>query len=208
MSDISTVFAVFNRRRATRSQIWIFLVFLTSISFLALSRSPSLRTLRYWSEFQLETPVDAPPPYTAVILYLVTLSRSSELLDSLASINTNLPGSSWPIVLFHTGDFDGEHERAEFITQVRGHIGREHGSFQFAERIEFVKLDWRLPEGITADKDIVEYYRWPGEVCAASRSVKLADSLDRLPPYVCLLCRGDFLHSTPERCNLLHAHGH
>jgi len=45
-------------------------------------------------------------PYTAAILYLVRLEDASNLLDSLASVKRNLPGPPWPVILFHTGDFD------------------------------------------------------------------------------------------------------
>lgn len=204
---------MFNYQGATRSQIWTFLVSLTSLSILALLLSPSIGPSRYGSEPQLGMPSIIAPPYTAVILYLVTLSRVSELLDSLASINTNLPGPPWPIVLFHTGDFDGEHQRLEFIAQVRSHIGQENGSFQFAERIEFARLDWRLPEDISTDKDIVDpvdAHRWPGESSATYYLLQLAESVYtcRLSPHVCLLCYRNIFHSALERCDILHAHGH
>jgi mannosyltransferase len=90
----------------------------------------------------------------------------SKLLESLASINANLPGPSWPIVLFHTGDFDDKHEHTGLIAQVQIYIGERNRSFPFAKRIEFAKLDWKLPVGIPADKDIVDPIdsgRWPGK---------------------------------------------
>ena len=144
----------------------ILLAIMASISFLLLSWSPIWRR---WAEIQLGTFVDAPPdapPYTAVVVYLVTLSRVSELLESLASIDANLPGPSWPIVLFHTGDFDDKHEHTGLIAQVQIYIGERNGSLPFAKRIEFAKLDWKLPVGIPADKDIVDPIdsgRWPGK---------------------------------------------
>jgi hypothetical protein len=44
--------------------------------------------------------------------------------------------------------------------------GDEEGR-EFGNRIEFVRLDWRLPEGIPEDKEVlkpVESFRWPGEL--------------------------------------------
>jgi mannosyltransferase len=106
-------------------------------------------------------------PYTAVIIYLVNLSRSSELIESLATVSRNLPGHVWPIILFHTGDYDHDIVRMDFIGQLIDYIGAENGSVAFSERIEFVKLDWQLPEGISADMDVVnpiDKFRWPGEL--------------------------------------------
>lgn len=104
-------------------------------------------------------------PYTAAILYLVRLEDASELLDSLASVKRNLPGPPWPVILFHTGDFDEEGSRIELVDNVYNHLGANNGSKEFSERIEFVKLDWRLPEGISSDVDVVDpvfAHRWPG----------------------------------------------
>lgn len=150
-----------------RLRIRISLVFLASALILTvLWLSNQLKPSRFGLEFQLETAGVHASPYTAVILYLVTLSRESLLLDSLASINTNLPGPPWPIILFHTGDYDDERKRVEFITRLHDHIGLERGSILFAQRIKFVRLEWRLPEGIPADKetvDPVDSFRWPGK---------------------------------------------
>ena len=104
-------------------------------------------------------------PYTAAILYLVRQEDASELLDSLASVNRNVPGPPWPVILFHTGDFDEEGPRIEFVDNVYHHLGANNGSKAFSERIEFVKLDWQLPKGISSDVDVVDpvfAHRWPG----------------------------------------------
>lgn len=104
-------------------------------------------------------------PYTAAILYLVRLEDASNLLDSLASVKRNLPGPPWPVILFHTGDFDEEGRRIELVDNVYNHLGANNGSKEFSERIEFVKLDWRLPKGISSDVDVVDpvfAHRWPG----------------------------------------------
>jgi hypothetical protein len=104
-------------------------------------------------------------PYTAAIVYLVRLADVSELLDSLASVNRDVPGHPWPVILFHTGDFDEETPRMEFLSHLHDHIGAENGSRALSDRIEFVKLDWQLPIGISSDVKIVdpvEADRWPG----------------------------------------------
>lgn len=105
-------------------------------------------------------------PYTAVIIYLVALSRVSELLESLASLHKNLPGPPWPIVLYHTGDFDAADTRQGFVSELQAYIGAANGSWAFSERVEFVRLDWRWPEGTSSDVDVLQPvmpHVWPGE---------------------------------------------
>ena len=143
--------------------------FLLSILFLTLLWSPRLQISRHWSKLVRGRPTDHNTlPYTAAIVYLVRLSDASGLLESLASVNANLPlAQPWPIVLFHTGDYDAESSRKDFIIQLHNRIGVENGSLDFASKIEFVKLDWRLPEGIPADKEVldpIDAYRWPGKL--------------------------------------------
>ncbi|KAF9030148.1 nucleotide-diphospho-sugar transferase [Hymenopellis radicata] len=111
------------------------------------------------------------PPFTAVILYLVSQSRVVEMLDSLASLHANLPGHPWPVVLFHTGDFDDVEAQQTLVRQVDEYLGADAESMRFAARLEFVKLEWALPEGIpdnVTQVDPVEAFRWPGyhHMCA------------------------------------------
>jgi len=142
--------------------------FLLSILFFTLLWSPRLQISRHWSKLVGGRPTNHKLPYTAAIIYLVRLSDASGLLESLASVDANLPlAQPWPIVLFHTGDFDAESSRKDFIIQLHNRIGVENGSLDFASKIEFVKLDWRLPEGIPADKEAlnpIDSYRWPGKL--------------------------------------------
>jgi mannosyltransferase len=65
-------------------------------------------------------------PYTAAILYLVRLEDVSNLLDSLVSVKRNLPGPPWPVILFHTGDFDEEGLRIELVDNVYNHLDRRN----------------------------------------------------------------------------------
>lgn len=150
---------------------------LLSLLCLTLLWSPQLRSSRPWSKLIINTKSNHANTvtgdsdtrsYSAAIIYLVKLSHVSELLESLASVQANLSLSCpWPILLFHTGDFDAEPSRTEFVVQLRDRLGGGNGSWDLGRRVEFVRLDWRLPEGIPADKDIldpIEPYRWPGEL--------------------------------------------
>jgi mannosyltransferase len=106
------------------------------------------------------------PAYTAAIIYLARISRVSEILESLASVNRNLTGHPWPVILFHAGDFEHDSIRLDFIGRLYDYIGTENGSAAFLQRVEFVQLDWQLPKSISADKEIVkplDSFRWPGE---------------------------------------------
>ncbi|KZP29785.1 glycosyltransferase family 15 protein [Athelia psychrophila] len=110
-------------------------------------------------------------PYTAAILYLTRSSRSSELIDSLSSLHNFVPGPAWPIILMHTGDYDDEEAQIDFVSDLRTHIGTENGSWTFAERVEFLKLDWSFPAGVSHDIDVVDPVMpnvWPGyhQMCA------------------------------------------
>jgi mannosyltransferase len=162
MGELSSIWPTIHSHRRL---LYVPLVlFILLIPFL----SPRIRTATLGFQSQI---VDANTavaiPYTAVIIYLVNLYRSFELLESLATVNRNLPGHPWPIVLFHTGDYDHDSIRMDFLGQLINYIGAENGSVAFSERIEFVKLDWQLPEGISADIDVVnpvDPFRWPGEL--------------------------------------------
>jgi mannosyltransferase len=144
------------------------LLYLAVVSFglLYLLWSPHRRTSTLWSESDAHLGSHEALPYTAAIIYLAEVDRTSDLLESLASINRNLPGHPWPIVLFHTGDFDHDIEREEFLDLLHKYLGADSASEAFVERIEFVKLEWRLPKGISPDVDVVkpvDSYRWPSE---------------------------------------------
>jgi mannosyltransferase len=71
----------------------------------------------------------------------------------------------WPIVLFHPGDYDHIDERNKFISNLLGVIGYETSALEFVLRVEFARLDWTLPKGISSNIDEVDpVYRdhWPG----------------------------------------------
>ena len=126
--------------------------------------SPPSRTSRLWTKFSHDHDDNS---YTAVILYLIAESRASELLQSLAALHANVPGPNWPIILYHTGDYDEESTRSNFISEVRSFIGAENGSGAFSDRLEFVRLDWKWPVDIPTNVDEIQPFQphvWPGEI--------------------------------------------
>jgi mannosyltransferase len=127
---------------------------------------PDIRTsTQQWLAHTSTATSDTTVPYTAAIIYLVRLSSESQLLESLESVYRYLPGHPWPVILFHTGDFDEESPRTNLIGHLHDLIGVGNASRAFSDRIEFVKLDWQLPKGISSDKNIVDpvdAHRWPG----------------------------------------------
>jgi mannosyltransferase len=170
---------------------------LASLLLFVLFWSPRIRTSTQWFKSEVHSNTDKALPYTAAIVYLISLSRVSELLESLAFVHRNLPGHPWPVVLFHTGDFDHDTARMDFMSHLQDYIGAENGSTGFSERVEFVKLDWQLPKGISVDKEIVkpvDSYRWPGRLTVAllpPKSRRLTTS--RLPSHVLILRDGNIL---------------
>jgi mannosyltransferase len=70
----------------------------------------------------------------------------------------------WPIVLFHPGDYDDPNDRKSLRAGLLEKIGYEKDALIFLGRIEFVKLDWTLPEGLPSVDELDPLYRdhWPG----------------------------------------------
>jgi mannosyltransferase len=67
----------------------------------------------------------------------------------------------WPIILFHPGDYDGVDERSSLKRGLLEKIGYEKDALAFAERIEFERLYWELPEGIPSNiSEINPLYDW------------------------------------------------
>ena len=149
------------------------LLYISLVSFILLSllwTGPDIRTsTQHWlasGARNTTTSSDTTLPYTAAIIYLVQLSSEPQLLESLETVYRYLPGHPWPVILFHTGDYDEETPpRTDFIDHLHGLIGVGNASREFSDRIEFVKLDWQLPESISSNKSVVDpvdAHRWPG----------------------------------------------
>lgn len=156
----------------TRTVVVPFVLLLISFTLLFSFHPPFKATLSKFAPFI--TSHATRPPYTAAVVYLVRLSHADELLESLASVNAFLPlRDPWPIILFHTGDFDDTPVQDDFLANLRKKIGgpSNNSIMDFSDRVEFVKLDWVLPEGIPHTKeelDPVSPSSWPGyhHMCA------------------------------------------
>ncbi len=112
-------------------------------------------------------------PYSAAIVYLISLRRSQELILSLSYLFSNVPSQHpWPIILFHVGDFAEKAAQVELKRQLYAYIGTSTAAWRFLDRLEFEELHWTLPEGVSADINVVKPvfdYVWPGTCCRLSQ---------------------------------------
>jgi hypothetical protein len=108
----------------------------------------------------------ATPPYSAVIIYLAAVKREDSTISSLRTDFSNLETiHPWPIILFHPGDYNNPDERDMLRGGLLEKIGYEEDALDFLQRIEFVRIYWNLPKGISTDIKKVDpiYSRvWPG----------------------------------------------
>lgn len=114
-------------------------------------------------------PIDlGPVDYTAALVYLIERRRMDDIPHSLGEAQRNIPWQrQWPIVLFHTGEYDAQDARDEFYTVIKENKWSRDVYFQLRNRIEFVKLEFQLPPGIPEDKSVykpqVSEEKWPGK---------------------------------------------
>ncbi|THH05682.1 hypothetical protein EW145_g4626 [Phellinidium pouzarii] len=109
--------------------------------------------------------------YTAVILYLVNLYRLRELLLSMSYLYNNVKMQPWPILFMYSDDLDDTSKRTEFTLRLYDFLGGGQDVRWFMDRIEWIRLDWELPDTISHDKSVVEPVfgdSWPGyhQMCA------------------------------------------
>jgi hypothetical protein len=116
----------------------------------------------------------APPPYTAAIIYLVSVMpgprNPDELLRSLPLMQKNIPWrNQWPVLLLHAGAYDAPENQLEFLRRLRDSATDQRltpgATEQLVKRIEFVHTEHHLPEGIPADggeDDPIWGGEWPG----------------------------------------------
>ncbi|KAL5512643.1 hypothetical protein ACEPAG_2909 [Sanghuangporus baumii] len=103
--------------------------------------------------------------YSAVVLYLINASRLRELMLSLYYLHHNVPMQPWPIILFHADDINDQSARVEFMLRLYDFLGGDQEARSFLSRIEFERLEWSVPPGISHNKvdvDPVFIHAWPG----------------------------------------------
>ena len=147
----------------TRMVVASFLVIFISFTLLFSYHPPFKTTLSKFSPFPTSR-----PPYTGAIIYLVWLSHTDKLLESLASVNAYLPlHDPWPIILLYTGDFEEMPVQDDFLASLCEKIGgrSNRSAGDFSDRAELVKLDWVLPEGLPdtmEELNLISPSSWPG----------------------------------------------
>ncbi|KAJ7662869.1 glycolipid 2-alpha-mannosyltransferase-domain-containing protein [Mycena rosella] len=111
------------------------------------------------------------PPYTAAIIYLVSVlpgPRSpDELLNSLPLMQANIPWRhQWPVLLLHAGAYDTPESQRDFLTRLRESAESQNltldATAKLLDRIEFVPTHHELPDGIPAD-GVADHPVWDGE---------------------------------------------
>ncbi|KAF9514049.1 glycosyltransferase family 15 protein [Hydnum rufescens UP504] len=96
-------------------------------------------------------------PYTAAIIYLASVRRSAELVRQ------------WPIILFHTGDFDYAGPRSELLARLETSLSK------VATTQARLYLHWSLPEGIPDNITLVDPVQagsWPGKLSSNVRFLR------------------------------------
>ena len=71
----------------------------------------------------------------------------------------------WPIIFMYSDDLDDPNLRSEFILRLYDSLGTGQEARWFIERIEWIRLDWHLPDTISHDKSVVDPVfgdYWPG----------------------------------------------
>ena len=106
--------------------------------------------------------------YTAAIIYLAERDRLDDTIHSLGSLQLYIPWRvQWPIILFHTGDFENHDVLSEFYTKLEKDKWTKGLHSQLRKRIQFVRIDFTFPPGVSPDINVYnpeEFdWRWPGE---------------------------------------------
>lgn len=130
--------------------------------------------LRGTPKWWVRTPGPYPPSrpssevnYSAAIIYLAEKRRLEETLHSIGSLQLYIPWrSQWPILLLHTGDFDEPEMVEEFYGKLKTHGRTRQFYSQLRQRLEFVRVEFKFPPGVSPDRDVfkpeVWADRWPG----------------------------------------------
>ncbi|KAK6981585.1 glycosyltransferase family 15 protein [Favolaschia claudopus] len=149
-----------------------FIIYLTNTSSSSLTTPISFR-------FR-QKPIHIQAPYTAAIVYLVSVlpgpRNPEQLLQSLPQMQKNIPWRhQWPVLLLHAGMYDTPESRLQFLHRLRQSAEEQEltaeATDMLIQRIEFVPTSHELPPGIpangAADGPIWEG-EWPAyhHVCA------------------------------------------
>ncbi|KAJ6492250.1 glycosyltransferase family 15 protein [Mycena sanguinolenta] len=120
------------------------------------------------------------PPYTAAIVYLVSVlpgpRNADQLLRSLPLMHKNIPWRhQWPVLLLHAGAYDTAETRSDFLRRLRESAEEQNltpdATDTLVKRIEFIPTHHELPPGIPgsgATDEPVWDGEWPAyhHVCA------------------------------------------
>ncbi|KAJ7651296.1 glycosyltransferase family 15 protein [Roridomyces roridus] len=126
------------------------------------------------SRFGISASVSGAAGYTAAIVYLLSVLPGPRLphqiFDSMSLMQKHIPWRhQWPILLLHAGAYDDSDSRELFVEMLRDKAA-EHGLSSevidgMVRRLEFVRTDHELPEGIPAtgaNDDPIWAQEWPG----------------------------------------------
>jgi hypothetical protein len=106
--------------------------------------------------------------YTAAIIYLAERDRLDDTIHSLGSLQLYIPWrSQWPIILFHTGDFDDHEVVSEFYTKLEEDKWTKRLHSRLRKRIQFLKIEFTFPPAVSPDINVYKPeefgWRWPGK---------------------------------------------
>jgi len=140
--------------------------------FFSMANYPLADPSHIMEKYGLQSYSLEPVDYTAALVYMVERRRMEQIPHSLGEAQRNIPWRrQWPIILFHTGDYDTKESQKEFFSAIRENEWSRDVYHQLRNRIEFVKLDFKLPPGVPEDKSIykpqVSEDKWPGMLCGS-----------------------------------------
>lgn len=140
-----------------------------AVMVLYLANSAGYRSLAPQS--RLPVHVADRPPYTAAVVYLVSVMpgprNPDELLRSLPLMQKNIPWRhQWPVLLIHAGAYATAESQLDFLRRLRdsarGQDLTPDATEKLVNRIEFVTTYHELPEGIPATGG-ADHPIWDGE---------------------------------------------
>lgn len=88
------------------------------------------------------------------------------MLLSLSYLYNNVNMHPWPILLLYSDDLNDGSMRSEFMLRLYDFLGGGQEARWFVGRIEWISLDWQLPDNMSHDKSVVNPVfadSWPGE---------------------------------------------